>query len=243
MRLMAPSTAFASIERRTGSCANCDLQATCLRPGLSREDGEHLGHLFYTRRGVKHGEDLYRAGDSYSAIYAIRSGFFKTEFVLRDGHSQVMGFYIPGEVMGMDGIGTGAYTCNAVALEDAKVCAIPLFRSDMTPNEMRDLAHCVIQIMSKELVHDHHVMAVLGGKSADARLAAFLVDLSRRFAARGYVSSDLELPMTREDIGSFLGLTLETISRMLSKLQRMKVIEVHRRHIRILHMAGLGQLL
>ena len=232
-----------SIEQHTASCTNCVLPELCLRAGLSAEDVDRLDRLVYTRRKVKRGEDLYRAGDLFGAIYAIRSGFFKGEFVLHDGRTQVMGFHMPGEVMGMDGISAGAYTCNAVALEDAEVCVIPLFRIEEVPAEMHDLAHRLHQIMSREIVRDQHVMVLLGGKTAEARLAAFLVDLSHRYAARGYAPSDLDLPMTREDIGSFLGLKLETVSRIFSKLRDRKLVQVQQRHIRILDMAGLEQLI
>ena len=230
-------------DQSTTSCSNCVLPELCLRAGLAPEDVERLDRLVSTRRKVRRGEDLYRAGDPFSSIYAIRSGFFKNDLVLKDGRSQIMGFHMAGEILGMEGISAGTHTCNAVALEDAEVCAIPLARIEEIPSEMHDLAHRLHQIMSDEIVRDQRVMALLGGKSAEARLASFLVDVSRRFAARGYASSDLELPMTREDIGSFLGLKLETISRMFSKLQDAKLIEVHQRHIRILDVAGLELLL
>ena len=240
---MAKPRASACVERHTASCTNCVLPELCLRAGLPPEDVARLEQLVYTRRKLNHGEDLYRTGDAFSAIYAIRSGFLKNELVLRDGRSQVMGFYMPGEVMGMDGINAGAYACTAVALEDTEVCAIPLSRIEETSHGLRDLAHRVHQIMSKEIVRDQRMVALLGGKDAKARLAAFLVDLSDRLAARGYESSDFELPMTREDIGSFLGLKLETVSRLFSKLRDRKLIEVQKRHIRILDIAGLRQLL
>ena len=235
--------AFASIGQHTATCANCVLPELCLRGGLPPEDVERLDHLVYTRRKVTHGEDLYRAGDPFSGIYAIRSGFFKSELVHKDGRSQVMGFHMPGEIMGMDGISADSYPCNAVSLQDAEVCVIPLSRIEEIPHEIRDLTHRLYQIMSKEIVREQRVMVLLGGKTAEARLAAFLVNLSRRYAARGYSPSDLELPMTREEIGSFLGLKLETVSRIFSKIQERKAIEVHQRHIRILDMASLERLI
>lgn len=230
-------------EQEITSCINCVLPELCLRAGLSPEDVERLDQLVYTRRKVNRGEDLYRAGDPFSAIYAIRSGFFKNELIVKDGRSQIMGFHMPGEVIGMDGISAGAYTCNAVALEDAEVCAIPLSRIEENCHEMREFAHRLHQIMSKEIVRDQRVMALLGCRDAEARLAAFLVNISDRLAARGHASSDFELPMTREEIGSFLGLTLETVSRMFSRLQGEKLIEVDLRRIRIRDVASLGQAL
>ena len=231
------------LERPVASCTNCVLPELCLREGLSAKDIKRLEHLVYPRRKVKRGEELYRAGDPFTAIYAIRSGFFKNDLILKDGRSQIMGFHMPGEVMGMDGISADAYTCNAVALEDAEVCAISLLRFEACSHEMRDLAHRLHQIMSAEIVRDQHVMALLGGKNAEARLAAFLVNISNRLAARGCESLEFELPMTREEIGSYLGITLETVSRMFSRLQEINLIDVQQKRVRILDAAGLAQII
>ena len=225
------------------SCANCMLPELCLRAGLAPEQIKRLDQLVYVRRGLARGEYLYRAGDAFSTLYAIRSGFFKNEFVLKDGRNQIMGFHMPGEVVGTDGIATGGYTCNAVALAEAEVCAIPLARLEEISHDGHDFSHRLHQIMSREIVRDQRVMLLLGGEGAEVRLAAFLVDISQRFAARGYSASDFDLPMTREDIGSFLGLKLETVSRMFSRLQREQLISVHQRHIRIRDAAGLARML
>lgn len=233
----------APAEQYTASCANCVLPELCLRAGLSPEDVKQLDQLVYARRKIRRGEDLYRAGDSFGAIYAIRSGFFKSERVLKDGRHQIMGFHMPGEMLGLDGIGTGAYACNAVALELTEVCAIPLSRVEELSHQVRDLAHRLHQIMSEEIVRDQRVMVLLGGKGAEARLASFLVDISHRFSARGYAPADFDLPMTREEIGSYLGLTLETVSRMFSRLQAENLIKVQQRHIRVLDASGLERML
>jgi len=233
----------AAIDKYAASCTNCVLPGLCLRSGMPPEDVERLDRLVYTRRNVKQGKDLYRAGDPFSAIYAIRSGFFKSELVLQDGRSQIMGFHMPGEVLGMDGINAGAFACNAVALEDAEVCVIPLSRFEEISHGFFGVAHLLHQIMSREIVREQRMMALLGSNAAEARLAAFLVDLAERFSARGEATSDLKLPMIRKDIGSFLGLKLETVSRLFSKLRDEKLIEVRKKRIRILDMAGLKQLL
>jgi CRP/FNR family transcriptional regulator, anaerobic regulatory protein len=215
----------------------------CLRAGLAPEEIQRLDQLVYVRRGLARGEYLYHAGDPFTTLYAIRSGFFKNDLVLKDGRNQIIGFHMPGEILGTDGIASGEYTCNAVSLADAEVCAIPLGRLDEISHEAHDFSHRLHQIMSQEIVRDQRVMLLLGGEGAEVRLAAFLVDISQRFAARGYSALDIELPMTREEIGSFLGLKLETVSRMFSKLQRENLIAVHQRHIRILDAAGLGRML
>jgi len=242
--MKSPEASLPAIQPEA-SCSNCILPELCLRAGMSPEEIEHLDRLVYVRRSVKRGEDLYRAGDPFSAIYAIRSGFFKNDLGLKDGRTQIMGFHMPGELLGMDGIGAGSYTCNAVALDDAEVCAIPLTRVEDAPEEAAsgDLSHRLHQIMSQEIVRDQHVMVLLGSESAETRLAAFLVDISRRFAARGYSASDFELPMTREEIGSFLGLKLETVSRMFSKLHQSGLIAVQQRRVCIRDAAALARML
>lgn len=232
-----------SPEQRTVSCANCVLPELCLRAGLTSDEVERLDQLVYTRRRVKRGEDLYRVDDPFSAIYAIRAGFFKNDLVLKDGRNQIMGFYMPGEVMGLDGISTGHYTCNAVALEDAEVCAIPLSRVEEASHDFGHVAHRLHQLMSGEIVRDQSVMVMLAGAGAEQRLAAFLVDISRRLAARGKAAADFDLPMTREEIGSFLGLKLETVSRMFSRLHEENLIDVQQRHVRIRDVAGLERML
>ena len=214
----------------------------CLPTGLSTDEIERLDQVVYARRKVRRGEDLYRVGDSFSAIYAIRSGFFKNELVLEDGREQVMGFHMPGDILGIDGIGGDRYECNAVALEDSDVCVIPFSRLEEISRDVRSLQHQFHQFMSREMVRDQGVMLLLGGMRADARLAAFLLNLSRRFEARGYSASEFNLRMTREDIGSFLGLKLETVSRLFSKLQEGNLVAVLQRHVRILDAAGLRKI-
>jgi CRP/FNR family transcriptional regulator len=230
-------------DQHTATCSSGLLPELCLRAGMSEFQVSRLDQLVYTRRRVKRGEDLYRVDDPFSAIYAIRSGFFKNDHVLKDGRNQIMGFHMPGEVMGMDGISTGFYPCNAVALEESEVCAIPLSRVEEMSHEFGDLAHRLHQLMSEEIVRDQHVMVMLAGAGAEERVAAFLVDISRRLAARGLAASDFDLPMTREEIGSFLGLKLETVSRMFSRLQAENMIDVQQRHVRIRDVGGLEHML
>ena len=232
-------TAFAQLK---ASCSNCGLRELCLPIGLSADEIERLDQLVYARRKVRRGEDLYRVGDAFSAIYAIRSGFFKNELVLEDGREQVMGFHMPGDILGIDGIGADRCACNAVALEDSEVCVIPFSRLEEISREVRGLQHQFHQFMSREMVRDQGVMLLLGSMRADARLAAFLLNLSRRLEARGYSASEFNLRMTREEIGSFLGLKLETVSRLFSKLQEANLVAVLQKHIRILDAGGLRRM-
>jgi CRP/FNR family transcriptional regulator len=224
-------------------CSSCSLRELCLPMGLSREEIEHLDTLVYTRRRVKRGENLYRAGDGFNSLYAVRTGFFKSNVILEDGRDQVTGFHMPGDILGMDGIGTEAHTCNAHALEDGEVCVIPFARLEEVSREVRNLQHQFHKVMSREIVRDQGVMMLLGTMRAEERLAAFLINLSQRFVARGYSPSEFHLRMTREEIGSYLGLKLETVSRIFSKFQEQGLIAVQQKHIRILDTGGLNHLL
>jgi CRP/FNR family transcriptional regulator len=224
-------------------CSSCSLRELCLPMGLSREEIEHLDQLVYTRRRVKRGETLYRAGDAFNSLYAVRTGFFKSNVILEDGRDQVTGFHMPGEILGMDGIGTEAHTCNAHALEDGEVCVIPFSRLEEVSREVRNLQHQFHKVMSREIVRDQGVMMLLGTMRAEERLSAFLINLSQRFVARGYSPSEFHLRMTREEIGSYLGLKLETVSRIFSKFQDQGLIAVQQKHIRILNTDGLKHLL
>jgi CRP/FNR family transcriptional regulator len=231
-----------SLAQLKASCSNCGLRELCLPIGLSADELKRLDQLVFARRKVRRGEELYRAGNAFSAIYAIRSGFFKNDLVLEDGREQVMGFYMPGDILGIDGIGGDRYTCNAVALEDSDVCVIPFSRVEEISHEVRGLQHKFHQLMGREMAREQGVMFLLGSARAEVRLAAFLLNLSQRFEARGYSASEFNLPMTREDIGSFLGLKLETVSRLFSKFHKRNLVAVLQKHIRILDAAGLRKI-
>ena len=225
------------------ACSNCNLRELCLPYGLSEEELDKLDDLVSTRRRVKRGEHLYRAGEAFDAIYAIRSGFFKTDVLLEDGRDQVTGFQMAGELLGLDGISTEHHTCNAIALEDSEICSIPFSRLESLSREIHNLQHHFHKVMSREIVRDHGVMMLLGTMRAEERLAAFLLNLSQRFTSRGFSHSEFYLRMTREEIGSYLGLKLETVSRAFSKFQEEGYIAVQQKHIRILNVNGLKALM
>jgi CRP/FNR family transcriptional regulator len=183
---------------------------------------------------VKRAESLCRAGGSFDALYAVRSGFFKSSVVLEDGRDQVTGFHMAGEILGLDGIGTGSHAADVIALEDSEVCIIPYSRLEQ-PSLQRQLH----KLMSRELVRDQGVMTLLGTMRAEERLAAFLLNLSQRFVARGFSPREFHLRMTRDEIGSYLGLSLETVSRLFSRFQDEDLITVQQKHICILDVPGL----
>jgi CRP/FNR family transcriptional regulator, anaerobic regulatory protein len=221
------------------TCTNCNLRELCLPCGLSGRDAARAEELVYTRRRVKHGETLYRAGDPFTSLYAIRTGFFKTTLIFDDGREQVSAFHMSGEMLGMDGIGAGIHGTNAFALEDGEVCVIPYTRLQDLARDIPMLQTQFHKVMSREIVREHGVMMLLGSMRAEERLAAFLLNLSQRYAARGYSKDDFQLRMTREEIGSHLGLKLETVSRAFSKFQEEGLLSVQQKHIRILDIDGL----
>ena len=203
--------------------------------GLSDGDLGKLDELVTQRRRIKRGSALFSNGDKFNALYAIRVGFFKTCVTTEGGRDQVTGFQMAGEIMGLDGIVGDRHTCDAVALEDAEVCVMPYDRIEALSRDVPALQTHVHRIMSREIVRDHGVMLLLGSMRAEERLAAFLLNLVQRLQARGFSSSELVLRMTREEIGSYLGLKLETVSRTFSKFAEEGIVEVKQRHVRILN--------
>jgi CRP/FNR family transcriptional regulator len=182
---------------------------------------------------------LFRNGDKFNALFAIRTGFFKTRISAEDGRDQVTGFQMAGEIIGLDGIVSDHHTCDAVALEDAEVCVMPFDRIEELSREITSLQRHVHKIMSREIVRENGVMLLLGSMRAEERLAAFLLNLVQRLHARGFSQTELVLRMTREEIGSYLGLKLETVSRTFSKFVDDGLVEVKQRHVRILNTDGL----
>jgi CRP/FNR family transcriptional regulator len=224
-------------------CSACGLREVCLPCGLAGKQIDKVDDLVYTRRRVKRGEHVYRAGDKFGSLYAVRSGFFKTVQTLEDGREQVTGFHMGGEIMGMDGIGPETHVLNSIALEDSEVCVIPYSRLESLGEEMHELRHQFHKVMSREIVREQGIMLLLGTMRAEERLAAFLLNLSQRFAARGYSPSEFNLRMTREEIGSHLGLKLETVSRAFSRFQDEGLISVQLKDIRILDVDGLRRVM
>jgi CRP/FNR family transcriptional regulator len=203
--------------------------------GLSTEELDRIDDMVASRRKVKRGETLFRNGEKFTSLYAIRTGFFKTCVASEDGRYQVTGFQMAGEIIGLDGIVNDTHTCDAVALEDAEICVMPFDRIEELSREVNSLQRHVHKIMSREIVREHGVMLLLGSMRAEERLAAFLLNLVQRLHARGFSQSELILRMSREEIGSFLGMKIETVSRTFSKFVEDNIVEVKQRHVRILN--------
>jgi CRP/FNR family transcriptional regulator len=215
------------------ACSSCSLQELCLPAGLGQEDLQRLDEIVSRKRPLKRGDYLYRAGGGLQSLYAVRTGFFKSCVMHDDGREQVAGFHMAGELLGMDGIGSGKHLCDAVSLEDSEVCEIPFGELEQLSRDIPTLQQHFHRIMSREIARDYGVMLLLGSMRAEERLAAFLLNLSQRFAARGYSPKRFLLRMTRNEIGSYLGLKLETISRALSHFQSEGIITVQNKNVEI----------
>jgi CRP/FNR family transcriptional regulator len=221
------------------ACSACSLRELCLPAGLDLQELNAVDNLIKRRRTVARSEVLFRNNSALQSLYAIRAGCMKTSVLHEDGREQVAGFHMAGDLMGLDAIGGGHHVCDAVALDDSEVCEIPLDMLEQLSREIPSLQQHFHRILSREIVRDHGMMLLLGSMRADERLAVFLLNLSQRHAARGYSPVDFVLRMTRADIGSYLGLKLETVSRALSRMQVLDLIEVRNRHLRIIDMDGL----
>ncbi len=224
------------------TCSSCRLRDLCMPVGLSAKEMALIDKMVSTRLKIARGEPLFRTGGRFKSLYTIRSGFFKTSVSTAHGREQVTGVYMAGELLGLDGIAQEQHNCTAHALEDSEVCVLHVKLINELAHDVHALQHHVQKIMSREIVHDHDHLFLLGSMKSDARVATFLLNLLSRLHARGQAPNELLLRMTREDIGSYLGLTIETISRTLSKLAKSGVIAVDQRHIRVLQPEALHYL-
>lgn len=216
------------------SCSTCNLRELCLPVGLTPEELNKVDELLSGRRRIKRGDALFHSGDAFNNLYAIRFGFFKTTTAALDGREQVTGFQMIGEILGLDGIVHNHHTCDAIALEDAEVCVLPFERMGEISREVNSLQTNVHRIMSREIVRTQGVMMMLGNMRAEERLAAFILNLLQRLHDRGFSAREVQLRMTREEIGSYLGIQLETVSRAFSRFVADGLISVKQRHITIL---------
>jgi CRP/FNR family transcriptional regulator len=231
--------ATGSVARVPNACSSCGLRGMCLPCGLRSEDLADVEGVVYSRRRVMRGETLYRPGDPFHALYAIRTGFFKGFVLTDDGRTQVTGFQMPGDIMGLDGIEDERHQLQVEALETAEVCVLPYDELEQSAARIPMLQRGLHRMMSREIVREQGLMLLLGTMRADARVAAFLLNLSQRFAERGYSSREFNLRMSREEMGSFLGLKLETVSRAISRFQEKKLICAQHRYIKLQDIDGL----
>ncbi|WP_416047449.1 helix-turn-helix domain-containing protein [Cupriavidus basilensis] len=218
------------------------MRAICMGGNLNDAERIRLETVIHNWRMVRRGEALYRAGDAFQSIYTLRSGSFKTVVAHQNGCEQVSGFFLTGETLGLDGICTERHACDAIALEDSAVCVIPFHLLEALCREVRSLQQHVHRMLSSEIVRESGVMLLLASLCADQRVAAFLLNISARQQARGYSHRELTLRMTREEIGSYLGMKLETVSRTLSRFQRDGLIDVHGKRVTLIDLEALDRI-
>lgn len=238
-RVSPKDPAAAPVQPLKTQCSSCHLRDLCLPCGMTGSDMDRLDDLQFSRRKVRSGEALFQAGEKFMTIFAVRTGTFKSSLMLRDGREQVSGFHMAGELMGLDGLAQGAHASTAIALEDAEICAIPYAHLAGLSAGSVDMQLILGKLMSREIVREHGLMMLLGSMSAEERLAAFLLNISQRMKARGYSPTEFHLRMSRAEIGSYLGLKLETVSRTFSAFQAQRLLQVDKRHIRITDLEGL----
>jgi len=242
-RNVFPSAAkVVSIDSLRSHCVTCSMRTLCLPVGLSETDLEELEALLGNRTKLKKGDALFHNGAPFTALYAVKLGSLKTTVLSDDGREQVSGYHMAGDLLGLDGMGEDRHGCEAIALEDSELCVLPFARIEELARHVPALQHNLHKFLSREIERDHRVMLLLGSMRAEERLAAFLLNLSERYRARGYSSTEFVLRMTREEIGSYLGLKLETVSRLFSKFQEEGLVMVAGRSVKIIDMPMLKQL-
>jgi CRP/FNR family transcriptional regulator len=226
----------------SNKCSTCILGQFCLPVGLSNEDIDKVDTLVTEKIRLKKGDALYRQGEPLTAVYGIKFGTLKTEYALPDGREQITGFHLPGEMLGLDGIGENQYQSNAIALEDSEACVVRFADFETLARQIPSLQQQFHRILSRELTQDQRHLLSLGSLRAEERLASFLLNLSDRMAARGYSPVEYHLRMSREEIGSYLGIQLETVSRLFSRFTESGLIQIKQRHIKLVDMNGLLEL-
>ena len=227
------------LEKLRHGCAKCSLQVLCLPAGIGGSDLQQLDDIVRNRRPLEVGESLFRSGQALGSLYVAREGAFKTVATNEDGEAQVIGFHLPGELMGLDALGSGQHACDAEALTRATVCEVPLAQLESVCAQLPALQHQLLRIIGQGINRDQTHMEMLGRRQAGERLALFLHGLSERYRLLGRAGDLFVLPMSREDIGSYLGMVIETVSRTLTKMQDEGLIAVRGRQVTLLDPARL----
>lgn len=217
-------------------CKDCSLATLCLPLSLDLKDLDALDSIVKRGRPLKKGEFLFRQGDPFISVYAVRSGSLKTFSVTDNGEEQVTGFHLPSELVGLSGMDSEFYPASAVALETTSICEIPFERLDELSANLPQLRRQLMCIMSREIRDDQQMMMLLSKKNADKRIATFLVNLSARFRARGYSPQQFRLAMSRNEIGNYLGLAVETVSRVFTRFQQNELLVAEGKEINLINL-------
>lgn len=224
------------------NCNNCRLSNLCLPLNLELSQLDQVNALVERNKTLHKGEYLYRAGDVFSAIFAVRSGCIKTVHLSEDGEEQITGFYLPGEILGIDGLHEDKYNNSAIALETSAACQLPFNKLENLSQSIPSLQRHYFQIMSREIISEQKLIALLSKGSAEQRITSLLLSISSRNQRRQLSATEFMLPMSRTDMGNYLGLTVETVSRVFSRLQKDALIKSERRMVQILDIHKLTQL-
>jgi CRP/FNR family transcriptional regulator len=223
-----------SLEKRAVACQNCSLAPICLPMGLPPEDVERLDGIIRRNRPLHRGEHLFHLGDPFRSLFVIKTGSIKTYAPSLDGGEQILGFHLPGEMIGLDAIEEEQHHCSAKVLETSAVCELPFERLEALSSTIPSLQHQMYRLLSKEIGSETEMLLLLGKKSAEEKLANFLLSLSDRFSKRGFSATDFHLSMSRHEIGNYLGLAVETVSRLFSRFQDEGFLKVERKHIQLI---------
>lgn len=224
------------------SCSNCSLAELCLPRSLDEDEITQLESSVEIKRPLQKGDHLFSSNEPFHSFYAVRTGSLKTYLLTPEGEEQVTGFNLPGELLGIDGLDTNLHTISAVALETTTVCEIPYHQLNELCGQLPELRIQIMKIASREISNDHRMLLLLGKMSAEERLARFLLNLSGRLNKRGYSHINFNLTMPRHDLANYLGLAVETISRLFSRFQNKGILSVNRRNIQIIDIVGLQRL-
>lgn len=221
-------------------CQNCSISQLCIPYSLNSNELDQLDDIIERKKPIHKGDELFKAGDHLRSLYAIRSGSVKSYTITENGEEQITGFHLAGDLVGFDAISKEHHPSFAEALETSMVCEIPYETLDELCGKMPKLRQQILRLMSTEIGADQNMLLLLSKKSAEERLASFIYELSRRFGERGFSSREFRLTMTRGDIGNYLGLTVETISRLLGRFQKAGMIAVQGKYITVLDIETLA---
>ncbi len=232
---MHGSRKVVNITRLRQACRTCTLMELCLPMGLTSDDIQALESIVHVKGPLDRGAHLYREGDAFQAIYAVRHGALKTYSIDADGREHVLGFHLPGELLGLDAIYPRYNRCSSVALASSSVCVLPFSQLAELAQKVAGLQATILRLMSKDLSMSANLAT---DHTAEERLAGFLLSLAQRTGA----GTELQLAMPRRDIASYLRLATETVSRLLARFQQEGLLEVHRKQVRLLDLDGLREL-
>ncbi len=216
------------------SCQQCGLNELCLPQSLTEEEIERVDEVVKRSKPLQRGELLFRTGDNFRSIFALRAGSIKVSSIDDEGDEQIVGFYLPGELLGMDAIDSGQHISSAKSLETSSVCEIPFDSVEALSGEIHNLQRYMYRLLSREIRFDQELQMLLAKKTAEERIGAFLLNLSNRYEQRKLSGKRFRLPMSRSDIANYLGLAVETVSRIFTRLQTSEVLKVEGKEIEIL---------